>query len=77
MVTAGAVAMPWRRFLTCVAAAGAIWACYGGLIGYLGGSAFEEETWKGLVLALALALVLGLVVESGRRLIQRRRAVGA
>lgn len=77
MLTAGAVSMPWRRFLACVAAAGAIWACYGGLIGYLGGSAFEEEAWKGLALALALALVLGLVAESGRRLIHRRRAVRA
>lgn len=75
MITAGAVTMPWRRFLGFVAAAGAIWACYGGLIGYLGGSAFEDQTWAGLALALGIALILALVLESARRLIHRRRAV--
>ena len=73
MLTAGAVTMPWRRFLVYDVAAVSIWATYGGLIGYLGGSAFEDQAWKGLALALGLAFVLALVVESGRRLLHRRR----
>lgn len=73
MLTAGTVRMPWRRFLTVDAVAAVIWACYGGAIGYIGGTAFEE-TWKGLTLALGLALVLAAVSEGGRRLVHRRRA---
>jgi membrane protein DedA with SNARE-associated domain len=73
MLTAGTVRMRWRRFLVLDAIAAAIWACYGGLIGYIGGAAFEDETWKSLALALGLALSLGVVIEGGRRLVQWRR----
>jgi len=73
MLAAGTVPMRWRRFLAIDAVAAAIWGCYGGLIGYIGGAAFEEETWKSLALALGLALSLGVVLEAGRRLVHRRR----
>jgi membrane-associated protein len=77
MLTAGTVRMRWRRFLAVDALAATIWACYGGLIGYIGGAAFEEETWKSLALALGLAFFLGVAIEVGRRLVRRRRATGA
>ena len=77
MLTAGAVRMRWRRFLTLDAIASLIWACYGGVIGYIGGTAFEDEPWKGLALALGLAFSLGVATELGRRLLHRRRAARA
>jgi membrane protein DedA with SNARE-associated domain len=72
MLTAGTVPMPWRRFLALDAAAAAIWGCYGGLLGYIGGAAFEE-TWKSLGLALGLAFALGAAIEGVRRLTRRLR----
>jgi membrane protein DedA with SNARE-associated domain len=69
--------MPWRRFLVYDVAAVSVWATYGGLIGYVGGSAFEDEAWKGLALALGLAFVLTLVVESSRRFLHRRHVCRA
>jgi membrane protein DedA with SNARE-associated domain len=74
-LTAGTLGMPWRRFFTYDLAAAALWACYGGLIGFFGGSAFEG--WKGLLLALGIAFVLALGVEQGRRLLRRARALDA
>jgi len=68
MLTAGLLAMRWRRFFAYDAFAGLIWAVYGGAIGRLGGAAFEEEPWKGLLLALGVAFLLALVTERVRHL---------
>ena len=55
--TAGFVdGMPWRRFLRYDAIAGAIWGTYTVLLGYFGGKTFEEQPWKGLLLAFVVAL---------------------
>jgi membrane-associated protein len=71
--TAGFVAgMPWHRFIRFDALAGAIWGSYTVLLGYFGGRTFEEQPWKGLLLAFAVALVVTGVVEAVRHL--RRRA---
>jgi membrane protein DedA with SNARE-associated domain len=71
--TAGFVeTFPWRRFLMYDALAGAIWGSYTVLLGYFGGRTFEEEPWKGLLLAFAIALLVTGVVEVVRHL--RRRA---
>jgi membrane protein DedA with SNARE-associated domain len=71
--TAGFVeTFPWRRFLKYDALAGAIWGSYTVLLGYFGGRTFEEEPWKGLLLAFAIALLVTGVVEVVRHL--RRRA---
>jgi hypothetical protein len=37
------------------------------VLGYLGGRAFEEHPWRGLVLALGAAAALALLVELARR----------
>ena len=72
--TAGFVeTFPWRRFLAFDALAGAIWGSYTVLLGYFGGKSFEEEPWKGLLLAFAIALAVTVVVEVVRHL-RRRRA---
>ena len=71
--TAGFVeTFPWRRFLRYDAIAGAIWGSYTVLLGYFGGKSFEEQPWKGLLLAFAIALAVTGVVEVVRYLRHRR-----
>ncbi len=69
MFTAGFVdGMPWRRFIVFDLIACAIWGAYAVLLGYFGGRTFEEEPWKGLLLAFAIALAVTAVVEAYRHL---------
>ena len=73
--TAGFVeTFPWRRFLMFDVLAGFIWGSYTVLLGYFGGKTFEEEPWKGLLLAFGIALAVTGVVEAARHLRGRRRA---
>ena len=74
MLGAGLLEMPWRRFVAFDLAAAIIWAFYGTAIGYFGGTAFEDEPVVGVGLALALALVAGVAIEAGRRLVARIRS---
>jgi membrane-associated protein len=66
-------AMPWRRFIVFDVIAGVVWGCYTALLGYVGGRQFEEQPWKGLLIAFAVALVVAAGVEVVRHL-RRRRA---
>jgi membrane protein DedA with SNARE-associated domain len=69
MLTAGTVGYPWlRRFVPYDAIAATFWACYAGLLGYFGGKAFENSTWKALLVAFAAAAGIALVIEGIRRL---------
>ena len=71
--TAGFVeTFAWRRFLLFDALAAAIWGSYTVLLGYFGGRSFEEEPWKGLLLAFGIALAVTGIVELGRWLHRRR-----
>ena len=73
--TAGFVeTYPWRRFLVFDVIAGIIWGTYTVLLGYFGGKTFEEEPWKGLLLAFGIALAVTAAVEVVRHLRARRRA---
>ena len=73
--TAGFVeTFPWRRFLFFDAIAGLIWGSYTVLLGYFGGKTFEEEPWKGLLVAFGVALAVTVLVEVGRHLRARRSA---
>jgi membrane protein DedA with SNARE-associated domain len=73
--TAGFVeTFPWRRFLFFDVIAGLIWGSYTVLLGYFGGKTFEEEPWKGLLLAFGIALAVTVLVEVARHLRARRRA---
>lgn len=73
--TAGFVeTFPWRRFLVFDAIAALIWGSYSVLLGYFGGRSFEEEPWKGLLLAFGIAVAVTAVVEAVRYLRHRRRA---
>lgn len=70
-LTAGAVRHPLRSFTPFDAVAALSWGAYTALIGYVGGSAFEDEPVLGLALGLGLALALAGAVELARL---RRRA---
>ena len=73
--TAGFVeTFPWRRFLFFDVIAGAIWGTYTVLLGYFGGKSFEEEPWKGLLLAFGIAIAVTVAVEVFRHLRARRAA---
>ncbi|HWH06797.1 MAG TPA: DedA family protein [Gaiellaceae bacterium] len=74
--TAGFVeTFPWLRFLRWDVLAGAIWGTYSVLLGYFGGRQFEEEPWKGLLLAFSVAVGVTLAVEAYRyRRARRARA---
>ena len=66
---------PWRRFIVYDIVAGVIWATYAALLGYFGGKTFENHPFYGVLVALGLALALGLVVEVVRHARARRRGV--
>jgi membrane-associated protein len=72
-LSSGTLGYPWRRFVVFDAIAATIWALYASLLGYLGGHAFEEQPWKGLLLAFAIAFAVTGGVELVRWY-QRRRA---
>ena len=62
----------YRRFVTADVVAGLIWGTYTGCLGYFGGKTFEEQPWKGLLLAFGIAVAFAALVE----LIRHRRGRG-
>ena len=64
---------PWRRFIVADVIAGAIWGTYAGLLGYFGGKQFEDEPWKGLLLAFILAVGIAATIEVVRSQLRKRR----
>ena len=66
-LTCGLVGYPRRRFVAATAFAAVIWASYAFFIGRLGGKAFEDRPWAGLLLALGLTLVISVLIEAARR----------
>jgi membrane-associated protein len=73
MLAAGTLDMTWRRFAIYDAIAVTLWASYAALLGYIGGSAFKDETWKALALGFGLAVGVAAVIELGRRVVAWRR----
>lgn len=68
-------AFPWRRFILYDVIAGFVWATYGAMLGYFGGKTFEEQPWKGFVVAFVAATSIALAVEAVRH-VRRRRTAG-
>jgi membrane protein DedA with SNARE-associated domain len=73
-LSCGTLGYRWRRFVFYDAIAATIWAVYAALLGYLGGHAFEEQPWKGLLLAFAIAFAVTGAVELVRWFLKRRSA---
>jgi len=66
-------AFPYRRFIVADVMAGFIWGTYAACLGYFGGKTFEQEPWKGLILAFVVAVGLAAGVEFVRHRRDRRR----
>lgn len=67
----GTVELPWRRFLAADLVGVTLWAVYATALGYVGGEAFEDSVWKPLLVAFAVAALVGAVGEGWRRYTQR------
>jgi membrane-associated protein len=74
-VTMGAVGFPLRRFSVFAGVAAVSWGLYGGLLGFVGGAAFEDDPVRGVVVGLGLALSVTGLVE-GVRFVRRRGGGG-
>ncbi len=66
--SAGALGMPWRRFLTADAVAAGLWATYMAMLGYFGGNTFENDLWKPILAAGLVAAAVAGGAEVLRRL---------
>jgi membrane-associated protein len=73
-LSCGMLEMRWRRFIAFDVAAGLVWGTYAALLGYVGGTTFEEDPLKGFLLAFAVALLVAGVIEAVRWY-RRRRVV--
>jgi membrane protein DedA with SNARE-associated domain len=72
-LTCGITGYPRRRFVAATAVAAVIWALYAFFIGRIGGQAFEDNPWAGLVIAFGASIAISAVIEVIRRLWGRRR----
>jgi membrane protein DedA with SNARE-associated domain len=64
---------PYRRFLAADILAGFIWGTYASCLGYFGGKTFEQQPWKGLILAFVVATGIAATIEFVRHRRARRR----
>jgi membrane-associated protein len=69
----GIVGYSRRRFVAATAVAAVVWAVYSFFLGRLGGRAFEDRPWAGLLLSLGISVVISALVEGIRRIRQFRR----
>jgi membrane protein DedA with SNARE-associated domain len=76
-LSAGTLHYPWPRFFVVDLAAAVGWATFASLLGYVGGSTFEDAPWKGLVLALAISFSIAAVTELVRWYLKRRKGRAA
>jgi membrane protein DedA with SNARE-associated domain len=73
-LSAGTLEYPYSKFILFDAIAASIWGSYAALLGYFGGHAFEDQPWKGLLLAFAIAFAVTGAVELVRWFLRRRNA---
>ena len=68
---AGRTAYPLHRFTPTVVFAALLWACFATMLGYIGGSAFHDQTLLatglGIGLAIGFAALMELVMSWHRR----------
>ncbi len=71
MVAAGALGLPWRRFIPAELLGAALWATFQCALGWFGGRAFEG-TGTALLISLAVAVVIGVLMDLGERIHRAR-----
>jgi membrane-associated protein len=72
-LVAGTTEFPWRTWALADLVGVTLWSAYSAGLGAIGGETFEDQTWKGLLLAFGLAAVVGGIIEAVRWLLQRRK----
>lgn len=75
-LSCGLIGYDRRRFVLATAIAAVIWALYAFFAGRLGGKAFEDRPWAGLLAAFGAALAISGAVELARRAPAWRRRRG-
>src|SRR5262249_61472584 len=65
---------PYGRLMGADVAGALIGGTYASLLGYFGGKTFEEQPWKGLIVAFAVAVGLAATIEFVRHRRERRKA---
>lgn len=75
-LTCGLIGYPRRRFAAGTAVAAIIWALYAFFIGRLGGRAFQESPWAGLLIASGATIVISALIEAVRRIRASGRHAG-
>jgi membrane-associated protein len=73
----GMIGYQRRRFVIATAAAGVIWAAYSFFLGRLGGRAFEDKPWAGLLLAFGITIAVSGMIEVIRRIRSRKNRSAA
>jgi membrane-associated protein len=73
-LTAGATRYSFKKFFVFTFAGVTVAYTYVALLGYLGGDAFAHDSLKALGFSLSLAFLIGLVIETSRRIAVKRRA---
>jgi membrane-associated protein len=71
-LTCGLISYPRRRFVVATAIAAVIWALYAFFLGRLGGKAFEDRPWVGLLVAFGGTVVVSALIEVIRRIRDHR-----
>jgi membrane protein DedA with SNARE-associated domain len=72
-LVAGTTEFGWRTWALAALVGVTLWSAYSAGLGAIGGQAFEDQTWKGLLLALALAAAVAGIIEGVRWLLHRRK----
>ncbi|MEU4604260.1 DedA family protein [Kribbella sp. NPDC023972] len=73
-LTAGATRYSFKKFFVFTFAGVTVAYTYVALLGYIGGDAFAHDSLKALGFSLSLAFLIGLVIETSRRIALKRRA---
>ena len=73
-LTCGATRQPWPKFFIATVVAGAIWATYASLLGFIGGEVLEDNHTLAFVIAFAVALSVSAAIELVRHQLKKRRA---
>jgi membrane protein DedA with SNARE-associated domain len=76
-LVAGTTEFPWRIWALADLVGVVAWSAYNVALGAIGGRTFENQTWKGLLLAFGLAAATGGIIEGVRWLLSRRAKAAA
>jgi membrane-associated protein len=71
-LVAGTTEFPWKSWVLADLVGVVVWSAYNTGLGAIGGKTFENQTWKGLLLAFGLAAATAAILEGARWLMQRR-----